>query len=72
MESSVFVLKMKPTSQAIEEAKRYPNGHVYVIDGNFQPHEAVPPECIVGAWKVDASGMIVGDFIPNPNYRKSN
>jgi hypothetical protein len=63
---------MKLTPQAIEEAKRHPNSHVYVIDGDFQPHEAVPPERIVGAWKVDSTGTIIGDFIPNPNYRKSN
>jgi hypothetical protein len=30
----------------------------------------VPPAAVVGAWKVDERGKIVGDFIPNPNYRK--
>jgi hypothetical protein len=29
-----------------------------------------PPEAILGAWKVDAKGIIVGAFIPNPNYRQ--
>jgi hypothetical protein len=32
------------------------------------PNRRVPPEGIVGAWKIDAEGKIVGDFIPNPKY----
>ena len=58
-----------PTPQAHEEAKRNPNGWVYKLDGTFGPNDAVPPERIVGAWKVDGTGRIVGDFKPNPNYR---
>ncbi|HEY7022697.1 MAG TPA: hypothetical protein VH349_16390 [Ktedonobacterales bacterium] len=54
---------------AINEAQRHPNGWVYKIDGRFGPDDYVPPECIVGAWKVDANGEITGEFIENPNYR---
>ena len=60
---------MKPTPEAIAEARKHPNGHVYAIEGNFGPSDAVPPQAIKGAWKVDAQGNIVGDFIPNPNYQ---
>jgi hypothetical protein len=59
---------MKPTPEAIAEAKRNPNGWVYVIEGNFKPNDAVPPEAIRGAWKVNDAGEIEGDFILNPNY----
>lgn len=57
---------------AIEEAKRNPSGWVYQIDGDYGPNDAVPREAVVGAWKVDEDGNIVGDFIPNPNYRRSS
>ena len=57
----------------VEEARKNPNGWVYVIDGKFGPNDAVPPEAIVGAWKVDASGKLTGEYKANPNYRaKSN
>ena len=58
----------KPYPGEIEEAKKWPGAQVYRIKGNFTPEEAVPREAIVGCWKVDASGQIVGDFIPNPNF----
>jgi hypothetical protein len=59
---------MKPTPEAIAEAKHHPNGWVYVIEGNYGQNETVPPEAIRGAWKVDANGNITGEFIPNPNF----
>jgi hypothetical protein len=64
--------KRQPPPGAIAEAKREPNkpnGHVYEIEGNYGPEDAVPPEAIRGAWKVDEKGSIVGDFIPNPNFK---
>ena len=62
-------LKMKPTRDACAEARKHPNGCVCVIEGPYGPNDAVPPEAIIGAWKVDSAGKIVGEFIPNPNYR---
>ena len=62
-------MKSEPTDAARREAKRNPGGWVYQIDGSYGPHECVPPEMIVGAWKVDEDGIIVGEFEPNPNYR---
>ena len=60
----------QPPQAAIEEAKQNPNGWVYEIDERFDPNGAVPPEGIVGAWKVDDNGIIVGAFIPNRAYVK--
>jgi hypothetical protein len=54
---------------AVREAKLHPNGWVYVIDGDYGPDDDIPPEAIVGAWKVDSSGMILGEFIPNPKHK---
>ncbi|MDR3712339.1 MAG: hypothetical protein P4L51_05950 [Puia sp.] len=64
-------MKKQPTKEAILEALKYPNGWVYEIDGSYNGKENVPPQAIRGAWKVDANGIIVGDFIPNPNYTGS-
>jgi hypothetical protein len=53
-----------------EEAKRSPNGWVYVITGAYGPNDRVPPEAIAGAWKVDGAGSIIaGSFVKNPNYK---
>lgn len=57
-----------PFPGEIEEARRTPNGWVYRIAGRFEEGEDVPPEAIVGAWKVDADGRIVGQFKRNVNY----
>ena len=59
---------MKPYADEIVEARNYPNGRVYRIAGDFGPADSVPPEAIVGAWKVDAGGRIVDEFIKNPSY----
>jgi hypothetical protein len=65
---------MIPPPSAHEEAKRNPNGWVYALDGDFGSNDDIPPERIVGAWKVAGNGEITGKFIPNPNYqpKKSN
>ena len=58
----------EPYPGEIAEAKGFPNAHVFRIAGKFRDDERVPPEAIVGAWKVDAQGNIIGNFIRNPNY----
>ncbi len=58
----------RPFPEEIEEAKRNPGGWVYRIAGKFSASDRVPPEAIVGAWKVDSAGQISGDFIPNPKF----
>lgn len=62
--------KLKPTPEMIKEARKNPNGWVYVIDGTYMQNDAVPAEAIAGAWRVDASGTIVPDsFVANPKYK---
>lgn len=58
----------QPFPGEVEEAKQHPNGWVYRIAGAFADDERVPPEAIVGAWKVDAEGRIIGDFVRNAKY----
>ncbi|MQA38825.1 hypothetical protein GEV02_11735 [Rugamonas sp. FT29W] len=54
----------------IQEARKHPNGWVYVIDGTYGPNDTVPPEAIAGAWEVDAIGNIVpNSFLANPKYK---
>ncbi|MEZ4791200.1 MAG: hypothetical protein R2811_14440 [Flavobacteriales bacterium] len=59
-----------PTQEMIDEAKRHPNGWVYVIEGSYGPNDPVPPEAIVGAWAVDGKGELTGEYKPNPNFKK--
>ena len=56
------------TEQARAEAKAHPDGWGYAISGGYNNAEAVPPQAIRGAWKVDALGHITGEFKPNPSY----
>jgi hypothetical protein len=60
-----------PHPGEIAEAKLHANGWVYRIAGNFGLNDRVPPEAIVGCWKVDANGEITGEFIVNPRYDPS-
>jgi len=53
----------------LSPTKQNPNGWVYEIDSRYGSSEEVPPEGIIGAWKVDSKGNISGEFIENPNYK---
>jgi hypothetical protein len=64
-------MNVQPMPGEIAEAKNHPNGWIYRIKGNFGADEAVPPEAIIGAWKVDSAGKIVGEFLPNPNHQST-
>lgn len=57
------------TEDLIKAARENASGWVYKIEGSYGPEEYVPPEAIVGAWKVDANGNLTGDFLPNPKYK---
>lgn len=59
---------MEPPPEAKAQAKLNPGGWVYAIDGRYDPDGAVPPEAIQGAWRVDETGEIIGEFIPNSNF----
>lgn len=60
--------KNSPYPEEIATAKSNPNGWVYRIKPGYSETERVPPEAIVGAWKVDSKGNITGDFIMNEKY----
>ncbi len=60
----------KPSAGELREALNFPNGWVYRIDSAYSDSINVPPGAIIGAWKVNELGLIVGDFIINPNYSK--
>lgn len=60
---------VRPYPGEVDEARRHPGGWVYRIAGRFGPADAVPPEAIIGAWKVDTQGNIVpGSYIKNTKY----
>lgn len=61
--------EITPLHGEIQEAIKNPNGWVYRIEGQFGPTQAIPPEAIVGAWRVDATGAIIGPFMHNPKFR---
>lgn len=61
--------KHEVTPDVIEAARKNPGGWVYKIEGTFGPDEYVPPEAVVGAWKVDGQGNLTGEFLSNPKYR---
>ncbi|MCP1573973.1 hypothetical protein J2S30_002352 [Herbaspirillum rubrisubalbicans] len=63
-------LPFAATPEMLAEAKENPGGWVYQIAGTFGPNDHVPPEHIVGAYKVDDNGCLTGEFKPNPNYQK--
>ncbi|MNR45945.1 hypothetical protein [Pseudomonas jessenii] len=60
--------RILPEPREVEEATRNPNGWVYRIYGQYGINDTVPPEAVVGAWRVNEKGIIVGDFILNPKF----
>ncbi len=60
--------KMESMKQA---AKKQRNGYIYIID--FRTKEGikgnVPPEDIIGGFKVSNGRIIFEEYAPNPNYR---
>ena len=57
-----------PLPGEIAEARFNPGGWVYRVAGSVGPSDAIPPEAIMGAWKVDHRGRIDGDFIAYGKY----
>jgi len=57
--------------EMLAEAKSKPGGWVYAIDPVYAPDGAdgaVPPEGIIGAWKIGDDGAPTGEFQANPRY----
>jgi len=58
-----------PPPELVAEAKRFPGDWVYEVAGGVEPSDRVPPDLIVGAWAVDDSGALTGEFVPNLRFR---
>lgn len=57
--------------QMLAEAKSKPDGWVYAIDPEYArdgADGAIPPEGIIGAWKIGDDGTPTGEFQSNPRY----
>ena len=55
--------------ELLAEARTKPGGWVYAIDPAYAPDGpdgAVPPEGIIGAWKIGEDGMPTGEYEANP------
>jgi len=59
----------EPSEEVKKEALKNPNGYIYILDKEYQGKDDVPPNKILGAWKVTEKGIITGPFILNPNYK---
>lgn len=59
----------EPSDEIKKEALKYPNRYIFILDKEFEDEEDVPTDRILGAWKVNEEGIIVGPFLLNPNYR---
>jgi hypothetical protein len=46
-------------------------GWVYDLEPGFRSTGSIPPERIVGAWKIDEGGVPTGWFVPNRQYRQA-
>jgi len=64
----IWMKSLKPSKDEIKEAKKHPNGWVYRFDRPFSEDEIIPPEAIIGAWKVDKNGNLTGEWKLNENY----
>lgn len=53
----------------VQAAKQHPGGWVYQIEKQYASSQNVPPEAILGAWKVDKEGNLTGEFLPNSQYK---
>ncbi len=66
------MIPKSPSDEARFRALSSPGGYVYEIDNAFGPFsetDDIPPQAIIGAWKVDEAGHIRSEFIPNENYQ---
>ena len=51
-----------------EQAVKNAGGWVYDIDPAFQGTGSIPPERIIGAWRIDDTGSPTDEFVANPYY----
>jgi hypothetical protein len=59
------------TEELRARARSAPGTWLYAVDPAYDPDGRVPPEAIVGVWRVDDRGEIGDTFQHNPNYKPS-
>jgi hypothetical protein len=57
-----------PSPELVEEARRFPGGWVYEIDGTFGPMMRCRRRRS-GGWAVGSDGQLTGHYEANPRYR---
>ncbi|SDR08154.1 type VII secretion system-associated protein [Actinopolyspora saharensis] len=57
------------TDEMREQAKQTPDSWLYIVDPSYESSgEDVPPEGVVGAFRIDSDGEIEQEFHPNEEY----
>jgi hypothetical protein len=60
------------TEQMREQAKQTPNSWLYIVDPGYEDSgDDVPPEGVVGAYRIDENGEIDEEFQHNDEYEPS-
>lgn len=60
------------TEEMREQARQTPDSWLYIVDPGYQDAgENVPPEGVVGAYRIDSEGEIDEDFQHNDEYQPS-
>ena len=62
---------LRVTEQMRDAAQAAPGRWLFAVDRGFDPAGEVPPEALVGAWRIDDAGEVTSEFRANPAYRPS-
>lgn len=62
---------LRLTDEIRAAARTAAGGWLYAVDPHFEPTPDVPAYGLIGAWRVDDSGAVGGEFRDNPEYRPS-
>ena len=58
-----------PTEEELELAARHPNAFIYRLSSRVKDARGVmPDDAVIGRWRVNRSGRIIGNFMSNPKY----
>lgn len=61
------------TDEMREQAKQTPDSWLYIVDPGYEEEGAdIPPEGVVGAYRIDSEGQIDEDFQFNDEYQPSD
>ncbi|HUK83542.1 MAG TPA: hypothetical protein VLZ12_13025 [Verrucomicrobiae bacterium] len=65
-----FIAERAPLDPEIQNAAgRQSTGHVYIIDARtFGPDQKVPPEDVIGRFRVEEGTIVTGSYEPNPGH----